>query len=121
MAERPPSPDKPYDSKHSPIGCPVSSVNKNIEGLSPKNPPFFDQNLAGLSNKREISSIPKGNGKEGEYWIYPSERMFFEAMRRKNWNPRANEMQFIVPIHNAVNEQVWREILSWEKGWGSEM
>ncbi|EMR10306.1 hypothetical protein PNEG_01565 [Pneumocystis murina B123] len=112
---------KSSDSKNNHIRCPVSSINKNSGDLSPKKLDSFDQNLQGLSNKREISSIPKANGKEGEYWIYPSERMFFQAMRRKNWNPRINEMQFIVPIHNAVNEQVWREILSWEKGWGSEM
>ncbi|KAG5440888.1 hypothetical protein PCK2_000043 [Pneumocystis canis] len=66
------------------------------------------------------SSIPKAHSKDGEYWIYPSERMFFQAMRRKNWNPEAEQMQYIVPIHNAVNERVWYEILKWEDGQGSE-
>lgn len=46
--------------------------------------------------------------------------MFFEAMRRKNYDPKADDMRSIVPIHNAVNERAWSEILEWEKGQGSE-
>ena len=53
-------------------------------------------------------------------WIYPSERMFFEAMKRKNHKPNAEDMSAIVPIHNAVNERAWKEICDWEKGQGSE-
>ena len=49
-------------------------------------------------------------------WIYPSERMFFEAMARKSYNPHAPDMSTIVPIHNAVNERAWSEILAWERG-----
>ena len=40
--------------------------------------------------------------------------MFFEAMKRKNYNPNATDMNLIVPIHNAVNEQAWTEIKQWE-------
>jgi cytochrome c heme-lyase len=29
-------------------------------------------------------------------------------------------MRSIVPIHNAVNERAWGEILEWERGQGSE-
>ncbi|KAL9099103.1 MAG: hypothetical protein Q9163_005344, partial [Psora crenata] len=47
-------------------------------------------------------------------WIYPSEKMFFEAMRRKSFSPNPGDMATIVPIHNAVNERAWSEILSWE-------
>ena len=47
-------------------------------------------------------------------WIYPSEKMFFDAMRRKSYSPDAADMRTIVPIHNAVNERAWSEILSWE-------
>ncbi|KAG0295188.1 Cytochrome c1 heme lyase [Dissophora globulifera] len=48
-------------------------------------------------------------------WIYPSEQMFFNAMKRKNWNPREEDMKFVVPIHNMVNEMAWKHILRWEK------
>ncbi|RYO86960.1 hypothetical protein DL764_008927 [Monosporascus ibericus] len=50
-------------------------------------------------------------------WIYPSERMFFEAMRRKGHDPRAPDMRAVVPIHNAVNERAWAEIKAWEGPW----
>ncbi|KAL2041186.1 hypothetical protein N7G274_006130 [Stereocaulon virgatum] len=48
------------------------------------------------------------------HWIYPSEKMFFEAMKRKNHSPEAADMATVVPIHNAVNERAWSEIKSWE-------
>ncbi|CAK7204328.1 Cytochrome c1 heme lyase [Sporothrix eucalyptigena] len=49
-------------------------------------------------------------------WVYPSEKMFFDAMKRKgNDNARAADMSVVVPIHNAVNERAWKEILEWEK------
>ncbi|KAI8596000.1 cytochrome c heme lyase [Dissophora ornata] len=40
--------------------------------------------------------------------------MFFNAMKRKNWNPREEDMKFVVPIHNMVNEMAWKHILKWE-------
>jgi cytochrome c heme-lyase len=63
------------------------------------------------------SSIPKGSN---ENWVYPSEAQFFAAMSRKNHNPEAADMRVVVPIHNAVNERAWAEVLSWEAGRGGE-
>lgn len=56
-------------------------------------------------------------------WIYPSERQFFEALIRKSNIPGstqsakelATSVASIIPIHNAVNEKAWQEILKWEK------
>jgi hypothetical protein len=42
--------------------------------------------------------------------------MFFNAMKRKGFEGRENDMKTIVPIHNAVNERAWKEIKDWEKG-----
>ncbi|EDN09098.1 conserved hypothetical protein [Histoplasma mississippiense (nom. inval.)] len=54
-------------------------------------------------------------------WIYPSERQFFEALLRKNTptsatsaTDLATSVASIIPIHNAVNERAWSEILEWE-------
>ncbi|CAZ81491.1 unnamed protein product [Tuber melanosporum] len=82
---------------------------------------------------REVSTIPRANmeGSNSEHdqryrdprsgnWIYPSEEMFFNAMKRKDWDPKAEDMRTIVPIHNAVNERAWKEIKEWEAGRGSE-
>lgn len=53
--------------------------------------------------------------------MYPSEKMFFEAMKRKGYsNTDAKEMKTVVPIHNAVNERAWKEIREWERPWGAE-
>lgn len=70
-----------------------------------------------LSTDRETSSIPKAE--EGN-WVYPSEAQFFAAMARKNHNPQASDMRTIVPIHNAVNERAWAEVLKWEAGRGGD-
>ena len=40
--------------------------------------------------------------------------MYFNAMRRKGWDPQEEDMETIVAIHNAVNEQGWRKVLEWE-------
>lgn len=90
-----------------------------------------------LSKDRAISSIPRasssptapsqiistgsseGSG-SGEKWIYPSEDQFFKAMQRKEHRPQTRDMRTIVPIHNAVNEKAWEEVLMWEGGMGGE-
>ena len=41
-------------------------------------------------------------------------------MERKQHNPRAQDMRVVVPIHNAVNERAWGEVLNWERGWGGD-
>jgi cytochrome c heme-lyase len=39
-------------------------------------------------------------------------------MKRKQWDPSAEDMNTVVPIHNAVNERVWHQILKWEENEG---
>ncbi|KLT44224.1 cytochrome c and c1 heme-lyase [Cutaneotrichosporon oleaginosum] len=89
-----------------------------------------------LSAEREVSSIPRASsatyahapeqaarpadGEDTGNWVYPSEQQFFNAMMRKNHNPRAADMRTIVPIHNAVNEKAWEEVLMWEAGKGGD-
>ncbi|KAL4798869.1 cytochrome c and c1 heme-lyase [Aspergillus venezuelensis] len=64
-----------------------------------------------------------GHDKSTGNWIYPSERQFFEALMRKGNTPDsvgsaselATTVASIIPIHNAVNERAWQQILEWEK------
>lgn len=65
-----------------------------------------------LPTDREILSIPRTDGGN---WVYPLPKQFYEAMKRKNWNPSAGDMTTVVPIHNHVNEIAWRHILLWER------
>ncbi|KAK4096605.1 cytochrome c and c1 heme-lyase [Parathielavia hyrcaniae] len=83
-----------------------------------------------LDESRVVSSIPRssdpgpsacpvndeqetGSSATG-HWVYPSEKQFFEAMKRKGHEAAATDMRTVVPIHNAVNERAWAEILKWE-------
>ncbi|CAK7214802.1 Cytochrome c1 heme lyase [Sporothrix curviconia] len=108
---------------------------------SPQHPVRPAAHSDGLGIEREVSTIPRtvtsaDEDKTGSVaapsrpvnheietgadpvsgnWVYPSEKMFFEAMKRKgNDNARAADMRVVVPIHNAVNERAWKEILAWE-------
>ncbi|KAJ3187776.1 hypothetical protein HDU85_006169 [Gaertneriomyces sp. JEL0708] len=100
--------------------CPYSAERQEAELLAqsnnmppPSQLPAPDQKTP-LAVEREKSSIPMGGKFDGKVWVYPSEQMFFNAMRRKNWKPDENDMSVVVPIHNAVNEQCWVKILEWE-------
>lgn len=100
---------------------------------SPQQAPPQTHSQLRLGEAREISSIPRssdpasvpspqnpsnheqetGASKTG-HWVYPSEKQFFEAMKRKGHAAAAADMKTVVPIHNAVNERAWAEILKWE-------
>lgn len=57
------------------------------------------------------------NVKKENYWVYPSEQQFYNAMRRKGWkNVREEDMNHVIQIHNAVNERTWNEVRKWEFG-----
>lgn len=66
---------------------------------------------------REVSSIPRVDGGN---WVYPSQAQFYAAMARKKHNPQASDMQVVVPIHNAVNERAWAEVMKWETQQGGD-
>lgn len=72
-----------------------------------------------LPTHRQESSIPKAEGKENEKWVYPSQQMFWNAMLRKGWRWKEediaqNDMAHIIRIHNINNEVAWQEVLKWE-------
>merc|ERR1719213_1332532 len=72
--------------------------------------PAYGQRMP-LPTKRTESTIP---GPSEGNWQYPSEQMFFNAMRRKGYDPNENEMRAVVAIHNTVNENAWEQIVWWE-------
>jgi cytochrome c heme-lyase len=112
----------------------------------PPSPNQPQPNPSGLDSQREISTIPRslstatgkplnaaeraalpsnaerdtGHDEASGNWIYPSQEMFFAAMKRKGHEAQAQDMSSVVPIHNAVNERAWSEIKKWEEGQGSE-
>lgn len=95
-------------------GCDSEAIDStnNMPKVSQQNS-LPDQKMP-LDKQRETSTIPRANS-DDKLWVYPSEQMFFNAMRRKNWNPEEKDMAVVVPIHNAVNEMAWQKILEWER------
>ena len=100
------------EAKECPVDHSSGSTWSKLFSSSPAPKPS-----APLSTDREESTIPRPDNSN---WVYPSEAQFFAAMERKNHNPNASDMKTIVPIHNAVNERAWAEIMKWEAGQGGE-
>ncbi|KAK6517275.1 Cytochrome c1 heme lyase [Arthrobotrys megalospora] len=135
-----PPDDKTHQDPAAAAGCPVDHSTRAAwlkQQQNGKQPPEQPSVSGNLSKAREVSTIPRVTMSNGNAespnphtassispsvgnWIYPSEKMFFDAMKRKDWDPRAEDMRMIVPIHNAVNERAWAEIKEWERGKGSE-
>lgn len=104
---------------HSSMNAPSSGCSSDkLDHPSATSTSSSSSSKAKLSREREISSIPRGD--TGKNWVYPSQQQFFNSMRRKNFDPNAQDMQTIIPIHNAVNERTWMEILKWEEGQGAD-
>ena len=76
--------------------------------------PSANQSVA-LPTERIASTIPKG-GTDDNTWVYPSPQMFWNALVRKNKTDGASEqdMETVVAVHNNMNENTWRQVLSWE-------
>ncbi|KKF95842.1 putative cytochrome c1 heme lyase [Ceratocystis platani] len=85
-------------------------LDREVSTIPRASTPFTD-NVAHPSNHEIESGADPVSGN----WIYPSEKMFFDAMKRKGHDARAADMRTVVPIHNAVNERAWQEIKEWEK------
>lgn len=43
-----------------------------------------------------------------------TEQQYFNAMKKKGFNPNEEEVSVILAIHNLVNEQGWTKIKEWE-------
>lgn len=107
----------------APSECPVQHGNSDVNPLNMMPPanqkPAPDQPFA-LPTDRQTSTIPKVT-EDGslQFWQYPSQQMFWNAMLRKGWRWQKDDvsqkdMADIIKIHNANNEQAWREVLKWE-------
>ncbi|XP_010859855.1 PREDICTED: cytochrome c-type heme lyase [Bison bison bison] len=98
-------------------GCPMHEGKvKGAKMPPPNQTPAPDQPFP-LSTVREESSIPRADS--DKKWVYPSEQMFWNAMLKKGWKWKdedisQKDMYNIIRIHNQNNEQAWKEILKWE-------
>ena len=104
--------------------CPVQAGQGAGGGdLDPRNmmPPANQMPAADqpfpLPTNRQKSGIPRSGTEDN--WVYPSQQMFYNALRRKGWefgpdDLEQSDMDYIIKIHNANNENAWEEVLMWE-------
>merc|ERR1712137_516816 len=94
----------------------VKALQKDNRMPAPNQQPHPDQSKP-LPTHRVRSSIPRGAAPEPdkEKWEYPSEQMFYNALRKKGWQGvKEDDIPAIVAIHNTTNERAWAEVLRWE-------
>mmetsp|Transcript_36390 Transcript_36390/g.34414 ORF Transcript_36390/g.34414 Transcript_36390/m.34414 type:complete len:249 (-) Transcript_36390:129-875(-) len=113
------------------MGCPVKddgsteNYNPAANDLSYNQHRQPDQKLD-MSTSRPVSGIPKSSFTPGhqfagvDRWVYPSEQQYYNAMKRKGYNPDEGDMPVILAIHNIVNEQGWTKVKEWESLRGCE-
>lgn len=100
----------------------ISSIPRDTE-IQPENKcPHLKETQSPQSTQSSSSSSESSSNSN---WVYPSPKMFWEAMNRKGTLPShlkdpeaqgtKEELDWIVTIHNVVNEQCWQEICKWEK------
>jgi len=105
--------------------CPVSLPENDPANNMPKvaEQSVWPGQSESLNTNRIKSTIPKGTFvpphqkavEDENTWVYPSEQQFFNAMKRKGWDPKEKDMSTVVAIHNAVNERTWAEVMRWER------
>ncbi|KAL2867911.1 cytochrome c1 heme lyase CYT2 [Aspergillus lucknowensis] len=105
----------------------ISSIPRALNpdsSLPPERPTASPYSLPTASHGTPSNAEAEtGHDKSTGNWIYPSERQFFEALMRKGNTPAsvtspselATSVASIIPIHNAVNERAWQQILEWER------
>ena len=101
------------------------SADREVSSIPRALPTNHDRHALNAAEKAALpipanSERDTGHDRDSGNWIYPSQEMFFAAMKRKGHDAQAADMRTIVPIHNAVNERAWSEIKAWEAGRGSE-
>jgi cytochrome c heme-lyase len=115
----------PIQKHNSNVECPVTEHQGKVidsQNLMPKiaeQKPYPGQTLP-LETERIVSSIPKGSftpthqNESNQNWVYPSHQQFYNAMKRKGFDAHEEDMPAVVGIHNAVNEQTWKEVMRYE-------
>ncbi|GAA5968028.1 hypothetical protein JCM3765_003560 [Sporobolomyces pararoseus] len=105
----PPSSTSNLPSESAPSSASSSAV-------PPSACPAHDPNFNPSTTNTELNSAEKAAIVPSETnWVYPSPSSFYRALSAKDRNPNPQDMDIVVPIHNAVNERVWQQVLDWER------
>jgi len=91
--------------------CPVENVRAPLgagQVMDAKEQDLVDQVLSSERSKSDIPSV------SGDNWTFPSEKQFYKSARAKGHEVLPVDMTNVLAIHNAVNEQSWKEIMRYE-------
>jgi cytochrome c heme-lyase len=80
------SPSPQYSPSETPKGL---GVDREISTIPRASPVASSEDAKPANSEKESGVSESGN------WIYPSERMFFEAMKRKGYEAEAKDMKTI--------------------------
>lgn len=70
-----------------------------------------DSQMKVLNTVRSISTIPKDEFTPSHQpesvtkWVYPSEQQYFNAIKKKGYEAREDDIPVVLAIHNFVNEE----------------
>ncbi|GAA6015528.1 hypothetical protein JCM11491_004383 [Sporobolomyces phaffii] len=96
---------------HSPQAAPAAPPS-----ACPAHDPNFDPSAPAPASEPALNSAERAAIVPSESnWVYPSPSSFYRALAAKDRNPNPDDMDIVVPIHNAVNERVWQQVLDWER------
>ena len=110
--------DHPVSGSAAPSKPPSEEYNELTNDFKFSNTKQAD---SPLSVSRQVSNIPNTVAYRPEHqpnnqdkWVYPSEQQYYNAMKKKGYNPDMKDVPSILFIHNMVNEQGWRKVKEWE-------
>ncbi|CEQ40162.1 SPOSA6832_01746 [Sporobolomyces salmonicolor] len=103
-------PSQSSSPSSSPSASPSSPAPPSSAAEPPSACPAHSAHVPAPSSVEQAATVPSEPN-----WVYPSPASFYAALERKQRNPNPNDMGIVVPIHNAVNERVWAQVLDWER------
>ena len=105
-------------SRPLPTGRQASSIPMVPETEVPEHQKGTTTTTSTTTKDEKVVEKSSSSSSSPSVWVYPSQQMFFNAMRRKGWSPDENDMASVVAIHNAVYERAWQEVVAWESAAG---
>lgn len=96
-------------NKNNQSSCPYTKDKKNVqEPLGCSSTSINETNLFGSTEGVSTENVT-------DKWVYPSQQRFYNAMKRKGWDPREEDLPYVLSFHNVINERAWQEILQYER------
>ena len=107
-------------AKHSQLPAPGQKMplsQHRVISTIPRgdNSPDQPNDDAAAQNNEGRPAVPAHQRTNSSQWMYPSEQQFYNAMRKKGYNPPIEAIPSVLKIHNAVNERSWMQVRKWEK------